>query len=121
MVYSIASNNSIHCFPANVKKKAYKNRHILSIKEVISMALRDKPIACYSAKDVARRFGVTQRTVHAWIRGGHLLATRYPGTRDYRIAEEDIRSFEILGAIQGNKGRKRGRKAKEGTKECRKK
>lgn len=49
----------------------------------------------YSAQQVARYFGVKQKTVHAWLRRGYLGGVKLPGTRDWRITEEDIRRFEL--------------------------
>lgn len=49
----------------------------------------------YSAQQVARYFGVKQKTVHAWLRRGYLSGVKLPGTRDWRITEEDIRRFEL--------------------------
>ena len=49
----------------------------------------------YSAQQVAQYFGVKQKTVHAWLRRGYLTGIKLPGTRDWRITEEDIRCFEL--------------------------
>lgn len=46
--------------------------------------------------DVAKRFGVNYRTVHRWIRQGHLVATKAtPGhTSPWLITAESVAAME---------------------------
>ena len=46
----------------------------------------------YTCDEVAKRFSVQTRTVWDWIRANKLIAIRIG--REYRIKEEDLRSFE---------------------------
>lgn len=46
----------------------------------------------YTCDEVAKRFSVQTRTVWDWIRADKLVAIRIG--REYRIKEEDLKTFE---------------------------
>ena len=48
--------------------------------------------ALLTTGDIARHCQVTQRTVHNWIRGGHLPTSRTPGGHQ-RVRADDFRAF----------------------------
>ena len=55
----------------------------------------------YSVQDIAKRFGVTEHTVSAWIRSGELRAvntSRKPGSKKpaYRVTVEQLTAFEMM-------------------------
>lgn len=48
----------------------------------------------YSCAEVAKRFGVTTKTVWRWIQEGRLKAIRIGDNGNYRIKQEHLDEFE---------------------------